>query len=123
MLNPAVEAPPRDAAPQVAPAGPAALAGVSAARIESVANRARQLDLQLKSLRESFRESVEDANRRMQGDGRSVDISFDKQVNMLIVRVMDRETGEQIRQVPPQAAVDITRNIDRLTGILVDRKV
>jgi len=39
------------------------------------------------------------------------------------VQVRDRESGETIRQIPPEEALQVTRNIDRLTGILVDRKV
>ena len=97
--------------PRVAPAG-----------LSSTAEQARQLDKQMKALSEDLRHSVEAANSRMQSAGRAVDVSFDKQTNMVIVTVTDRESGAQVRQIPPESAMNITRNIDRLTGILVDRK-
>jgi hypothetical protein len=40
----------------------------------------------------------------------------------MIVTVTDRESGETVRQIPPEAAVRISRNIDQLTGIFVDQK-
>lgn len=75
------------------------------------------------SLREDFRESLQSANERLSGSGRQIDVSVDKATDMVVVQVTDRESGEMIRQIPPEAALQITRNIDRLTGILVDRSV
>lgn len=98
------------------------VAQVTEARVRAAESAARRSLQVLDTLREDFRESVEAANRRMAGDGRSLDVLVDEQTRMLIVRINDRETGEQIRQVPPESALSITRNIDRLTGILVDRK-
>jgi flagellar protein FlaG len=87
------------------------------------AERAPRIDQQMKVLREELRDSLAEANRRIAGSGRAVDVLVDKQTRMVVVRVTDRDTGEQVRQVPPESALNITRNIDRLTGILVDRKV
>ena len=52
-----------------------------------------------------------------------MNVSIDKDTNTVIVQVKDRETGETVRQIPPEAAMQVTRNIERLTGILVDKKV
>lgn len=90
--------------------------------LSSAAERARQMDQQVKSLQVELRESVDAANSRIAADGRILDISLDSQTNTVIVKITDRETGEQIRQIPTESAVNITRNIDRLTGILVDQK-
>lgn len=92
------------------------------AGLSSAGDQARQLDRQLQSLRQGMRESVEAANSRMQAQGRSLDVALDKQTNMVVVTVTDRESGQQVRQIPPESALNITRNIDRLTGILVDKK-
>ena len=50
-------------------------------------------------------------------------MSVDKSTDTVVVQVTDRDSGEMIRQIPPEAALQITRNIDRLTGILIDRSV
>lgn len=77
----------------------------------------------LETLREDFRESVEMANERLSDRGASINISIDRTTNDVIVQVKDRETGDTIRQIPAETALQVSRNIDRLTGILVDQKV
>ncbi|MBM4213527.1 MAG: flagellar protein FlaG [Gammaproteobacteria bacterium] len=92
------------------------------ARVKSVRDNQRQQQ-SIDALREDFRESVSDANERLIQQGRAINISVDRETNIVVVSVSDRESGEKIRQIPPEEALNVTRNIDRLTGILVDKKV
>jgi flagellar protein FlaG len=71
---------------------------------------------------EEFKESLRSANERLAAKGREVNIGYDKSSATVVVTVSDRETGETVRQIPPEAAMRITRNIDQLTGILIDQK-
>jgi flagellar protein FlaG len=77
----------------------------------------------LETLRESFRDALEMANERLNDRGASINISVDPSTKTVIVQVTDRETGDTVRQIPPESALQVSRNIERLTGILVDRKV
>jgi flagellar protein FlaG len=63
------------------------------------------------------------ANERLNDRGASINISVDPSTKTVIVQVKDRETGDTVRQIPPESALQVSRNIERLTGILVDRKV
>ncbi|NBO74448.1 MAG: hypothetical protein EBV65_06505 [Gammaproteobacteria bacterium] len=94
----------------------------AAERAKSASDNQRQLQT-IDALREDFRESVNDANERLIQQGRAINISVDKETNIVVVSVSDSESGEKIRQIPPEEALNVTRNIDRLTGILVDKKV
>lgn len=91
-------------------------------RVKSVRDNQRQQQ-SIDALREDFRESVSDANERLIQQGRAINISVDRETNIVVVSVSDSESGEKIRQIPPEEALNVTRNIDRLTGILVDKKV
>lgn len=71
---------------------------------------------------EEFKESLRSANERLAAKGREINIGYDKSSATVVVTVSDRETGETVRQIPPEAAMRITRNIDQLTGILIDQK-
>lgn len=66
--------------------------------------------------------SVEEANRRLELYNQKLDIAVDSQTGVIVVKVTDAITGETLRQIPSEEALRITRNIDALTGILVDRK-
>jgi flagellar protein FlaG len=94
----------------------------AAERAKSASDNQRQLQT-IDALREDFRESVNDANERLIQQGRAINISVDRETNIVVVSVSDSESGEKIRQIPPEEALNVTRNIDRLTGILVDKKV
>ena len=71
---------------------------------------------------EAFKESLRSANERLAAKGREINIGYDKSSATVVVTVSDRETGDTVRQIPPEAAMRITRNIDQLTGILIDQK-
>lgn len=76
----------------------------------------------LEALRADLRESVQAANERLAERGTSISLSVDRSTNTVVVQVKDRDTGDTVRQIPPETAIQVARNIDRLTGILVDRK-
>jgi flagellar protein FlaG len=79
-------------------------------------------ELSLEAMRESFRESVDAANERLSGRGTSISMAYDKDSGTVIVQVRDQRTGDTVRQIPSQDALQISRNIERLTGIMVDQK-
>jgi len=46
--------------------------------------------------------------------------TFDKEIDRVIIKIKDKETGEIIRQIPPEVAVKIAKKVDELIGILFD---
>jgi flagellar protein FlaG len=77
----------------------------------------------LEAMRESFRESVEAANERLSSRGTSISMAIDKATDTVIVQIKDQQSGDTVRQIPSQQALQISRNIERLTGIMIDQKV
>ena len=41
----------------------------------------------------------------------------------MIVKVIDGETGKMIRQIPQEEIVRLSRNIDKLVGLLIDKEI
>ena len=79
--------------------------------------------LTLDAMRESFRELVEAANERLASRGTSISMAIDKATDTVIVQIKDQKSGDTVRQIPSQQALQISRNIERLTGIMIDQKV
>jgi flagellar protein FlaG len=50
----------------------------------------------------------------------SVRFENDNELNKLVVKVVDRETDEVIRQIPAEELLDLTRRLNDLRGNLVD---
>jgi flagellar protein FlaG len=55
--------------------------------------------------------------------GVSLDFSVHEATGTIKVDVRDKETGEVIREVPPQQVLDLMAKIDEMMGILYDQKV
>jgi flagellar protein FlaG len=51
----------------------------------------------------------------------SVQLSLDSQSGKAIVRVVDPETGQVVRQIPTEEVLELRRAFDRLAGLLIDR--
>ena len=113
---------------RVRAAEPAA-AAVGAGAVESGRSSVSQVRpssdtaLTLDAMRESFRESVEAANERLSSRGTSISMTIDKATDTVIVQIKDQQSGDTVRQIPSQQALQISRNIERLTGIMIDQKV
>ena len=70
---------------------------------------------------EGLREVVAAADRAVKALQNSVELSLDSQSGQPIVRVVDTETGELIRQIPTEEVLELRRALDRIAGLLIRR--
>jgi flagellar protein FlaG len=74
----------------------------------------RMLDRdKMEEIRENLNEALEKIN---------IGLSFDQheETGETVVKVMNRATDEVIRQIPPEAMLEMARRIEDMTGMLVD---
>lgn len=71
---------------------------------------------------EDLERAVAAVNQAMQQSGRNLEFSVDSDSQKTIVRVVDTRTGELIRQVPTETALEISRSIDQFQrGLLLNQ--
>jgi len=70
---------------------------------------------------ESVRQAVAAINRAAKALNNSVQLSMDSSSGRAVVRVVDTETGQLIRQIPSEEALELRRELDRLAGLLIRR--
>lgn len=70
---------------------------------------------------EGLRELVAAANRATKSLNNALGLSLDSQSGTPIVRVIDTETGQIIRQIPTEEALDLRRALERIAGLLINR--
>lgn len=68
-------------------------------------------------------QSIEDLNKVMAGFSISVQFKIDPDYNELIVKVVDQETGQLIRQIPTEDVVKMSKAMDNLSGLLFAKSV
>jgi flagellar protein FlaG len=69
---------------------------------------------------EALRQSVAAANRSARSLGSSVQFNLDSQSGKVIVRVVEKETGQLIRQIPSEEMLELRRALDRISGLVID---
>ena len=75
------------------------------------ANQVENEDLLKKSI-ESVKEYVNPYNSNLE-------FSIDKETNQLIVKVVDKNTKEVIRQMPSEEMINLAKSLDSLKGLLI----
>jgi flagellar protein FlaG len=70
---------------------------------------------------EGLREVVAAADRAVKSLHNAVQLSLDSHSGQPIVRVVDTETGQLIRQIPTEEVLELRRALDRIAGLLIQR--
>jgi flagellar protein FlaG len=71
------------------------------------------------SNRDQVTNAVEKINKVIQSSGQGVEFSINNDFNKLIVKVVDQQTNEVIRQIPSEEVLEIARSLDKLQGLLI----
>ncbi|AGI40482.1 flagellar protein FlaG [Thermoclostridium stercorarium] len=66
--------------------------------------------------------TIEKANEKLVIANRALEFSIHEKTKEIIVKVIDVETKEVIREIPSEKILDLIANILELAGILVDER-
>ncbi|MFA5535996.1 MAG: flagellar protein FlaG [Bacillota bacterium] len=67
--------------------------------------------------------AIEQANHAFEGVFTQFEFSIHEKTREIMVKVIDRESGEVIREIPPEQVLDLVAKLWELAGILVDERV
>lgn len=88
--------------------------------VESEENKAAQ-DMELS--KEAVKITVDEVNERLKPTGSSIEFNYHEKTGRYSFKVLDEETGEVIREVPPEKSLDMVAKMFEMVGILVDKKL
>jgi len=71
---------------------------------------------------EKLQEAVEKMNELMQGGNRSLNFSVDDSTEKVVVKVMDTDTKEIVRQIPSEETLKFAEHLEGMLGLLFDDK-
>jgi flagellar protein FlaG len=108
-----------DAAP-ASPPPPAASAASAEAQRSLAQPEKPDASAQIEAMRKELEQSLVEANRRMQLNGRNLAFSLDEKAGRMVIKVTNSQTGEVVRQIPDQTVLRIAHTIEDLKGILHD---
>jgi len=105
-------------------AGGSTVPGQSGGAVTPLSAAARVIDQSAQAASassEGLREVVAAADRAIKSLQNSVQLSLDSRSGQPIVRVVDTETGQLIRQIPTEEVLELRRALDRIAGLLIQR--
>lgn len=67
--------------------------------------------------------TIERAVKSLEGPQTTLDISIHDKTHEIMVKVLNKDTGELIREVPPEKTLDLVAKMMELAGLLVDERI
>lgn len=71
---------------------------------------------------EQVKQAVQNLNKMIKALSPDLEFSIDEDSNRTIVKVVDQQTQEVIRQFPTKEALEIAKALDRVQGLLIRQK-
>ncbi|WP_019534887.1 flagellar protein FlaG [Paenibacillus ginsengihumi] len=71
---------------------------------------------------EQLVKAIERAIKAIQGPYTSLEFSVHEKTKQIMVKVLDKESGDVIREIPPEKNLDLVAKIWDMAGILVDER-
>ena len=100
-----------------------AIAEVDTAIAEAIKPREQiRIDTESVMSKEDLSTAIQSLNEMMSALDRNIAFSVDPGTGKDIVKVTDSNTGKTIRQIPAQETLTFIQNLDRMVGLLFDKK-
>ncbi|MBI3284470.1 MAG: flagellar protein FlaG [Burkholderiales bacterium] len=69
--------------------------------------------------REQVLKAVHDINKTIQAASQNLEFSVDHDSDQIVVKVIDQQTKQVLRQIPTEEALEIAKSLDKLQGLLI----
>ncbi|UCD35225.1 MAG: flagellar protein FlaG [Nitrospiraceae bacterium] len=94
--------------------------------IASQAEKKRGKDAGSEVFRSEGRTDIDEAVEKIISTARflnrEIHLEIDRELDIMIVKVIDGETEKVIRQIPPEELVELSKNARDLKGLLIDKE-
>lgn len=68
---------------------------------------------------EAVHKAVSDINKAIQNFSQGLQFSVDKDTQRVVVKIVDQQTNQVIKQIPTEEALEISKSLSKLQGLLV----
>ena len=70
-----------------------------------------------------FDKVIEEANKKIFGTDKQLSYSYHEATHRVLIRVIDINTKEILKEIPPEKTLDAVAKMWELAGIIVDEKI
>jgi flagellar protein FlaG len=107
----------------VNPNGNTAAAGKLAGGTEAPSQNQSQESIQSKPKEEELQQALDKVKDGFEKANIRFEYSIDEATNREVVKVIDKDTKEVIRQFPPEEILNMLQKMYEMLGVLIDKKI
>ena len=89
---------------------------------ESIDNFQTENNSNINQFAERVDRSIDTLNKRMEDLNRAIRFSRDKESNIDVIKVVNPDNGDVVRQIPPEHAIRVSEGLKSMRGMLFDDK-
>lgn len=68
---------------------------------------------------DEINKAVAEINKSVQVSSQNLEFSVDNDAKEVVVKIVDQQTKQVIRQIPTEEALEIAKSLDKLQGLLI----
>ncbi|MDI6601795.1 MAG: flagellar protein FlaG [Thermoanaerobacteraceae bacterium] len=72
---------------------------------------------------EQYIKFIEEANKKLIGPDTRLEFSIHKGTHEVVVKIINEETNEIIKEIPPEKLLDLVAKIWEIVGLFVDKRI
>jgi flagellar protein FlaG len=81
-----------------------------------------KMQMQTQVSKEELASVVSSLNKEIEPMGTNIKFGYNSDINQLVVEVKNNITGEVIRQLPTKEALELSKKVKELVGIIFDKR-
>jgi len=78
-----------------------------------------KLEERTQKLEETLKEQASALSKQISGGAQRVEVERDDRSGRFVMTVIDSETGQVLRQFPPESVMKVNERLDELSGMLL----
>ena len=69
-----------------------------------------------------IKSAMNEINSKLKPTKTRCEFSYHEEVNRVSIKILDRETNEVVREIPPEESIKVLEKVYEIAGLLVDEK-
>jgi len=90
---------------------------------EEVEQQIKEIQAERRISSEELQRLFEEIKRKFDMLSKYLKIDIDQDLEIPVVKIMERDTNKVIRQIPPDYLLELMKRIDQLLGLLIEKEV
>ena len=72
---------------------------------------------------EQFKAIAQDINRQIARVNGKFSVTVDDTTGRMVTRILDSQTGEIVKQIPPQQLLEVSVSVEQIIGLLINNQL